>query len=104
MRGGRRFPQNDCGGPPPTRDGSPVARRIAAYGDPTCFAALPTAERPARPVFVIGCPRSGMSLFSRRLALGPDLVSIRPRGQSPWEAFTTGAVTAGGRIRSAPDM
>jgi Sulfotransferase family len=51
------------------------------------FAALPAGEAPARPVFVIGCPRSGTTLVVRALALSPELASLGTEGHALWEAF-----------------
>jgi Sulfotransferase family len=51
------------------------------------FAALPAAQAPVRPVFVIGCPRSGTTLVVRALALSSELASLGTEGHALWEAF-----------------
>lgn len=51
------------------------------------FAAMPSVRAPARPVFVIGCPRSGTSLLFQALALTSELVSLDWEGHVLWEAF-----------------
>lgn len=49
--------------------------------------ALPAAPPPTRPVFVIGCPRSGTTLLFDALARSPELASLGDEGHVLWEAF-----------------
>jgi Sulfotransferase family len=51
------------------------------------FAVLPATEAPIRPVFVIGCPRSGTTLVVRALAYSSELASLGQEGHALWEAF-----------------
>jgi len=48
---------------------------------------MPSVRAPARPVFVIGCPRSGTSLLFQALALSSELASLDWEGHVLWEAF-----------------
>jgi Sulfotransferase family len=45
------------------------------------------AEAPARPVFVIGCPRSGTTLLLRALLQSPELASVQSEGHILWDEF-----------------
>jgi hypothetical protein len=49
--------------------------------------ALPPRRLPERPIFVIGCPRSGTTLLFRLLRKLPDVVSIGTEGHALWETF-----------------
>ena len=42
---------------------------------------------PERPIFVIGCPRSGTTLLFHLLRAVPGVVSIRSEGHALWETF-----------------
>lgn len=60
---------------------------MASFVIRPAFAALPAVMAPARPVFVIGCPRSGTTIVVRALALAPELASLGGEGHALWEAF-----------------
>jgi hypothetical protein len=66
---------------------STVVRRLAGLAIRPVFAALPAAQAPPRPVFVIGCPRSGTTLVVRALAFSDELASLGTEGHALWEAF-----------------
>jgi Sulfotransferase family len=66
---------------------STLVRRMASVAIRPVFAALPAARAPARPVFVIGCPRSGTTLVVRALALSTELATLGMEGHALWEAF-----------------
>jgi hypothetical protein len=48
---------------------------------------LPPRRLPERPVFVIGCPRSGTTLLFRLLRKLPGVVSIGAEGHPLWETY-----------------
>ncbi len=48
---------------------------------------LPPRKLPPRPVFVIGCPRSGTSVLFSLLRANPALASIGQEGHVLWESF-----------------
>src|SRR5262245_3594361 len=48
---------------------------------------LPRAERPARPILVIGCPRSGTSALLQLLLRSPELRSIHTEGHILWDPY-----------------
>jgi sulfotransferase family protein len=48
---------------------------------------LPPRRLPERPIFVIGCPRSGTTLLFNLLARAPGLTSIGGEGHALWETF-----------------
>jgi hypothetical protein len=48
---------------------------------------LPPRPMPRRPIFVLGCPRSGTSLVFRLLRMAPDTSSIGTEGHVLWETF-----------------
>jgi hypothetical protein len=66
---------------------SDAIRAIAARAIRPVFAAMPAAERPLLPVFVVGCPRSGTTIVDRALAVSPELASPDIEGHVLWEAF-----------------
>lgn len=48
---------------------------------------LPPRRLPERPIFLIGCPRSGTTIFFRLLRRLPGLTSIGAEGHALWETF-----------------
>jgi hypothetical protein len=48
---------------------------------------LPPRKLPERPVFVIGCPRSGTTVVFELLRASPALASIGQEGHVLWESF-----------------
>jgi hypothetical protein len=48
---------------------------------------LPPKRLPERPVFVIGCPRSGTTVVFSLLRANPSLASIGQEGHVLWESF-----------------
>ena len=48
---------------------------------------LPPRKLPKRPVFVIGCPRSGTTVLFSLLRASPGLASIGQEGHVLWESF-----------------
>lgn len=66
--------------------GKGFVRRMGAGAIKHVVTALPAAPRPTRPVFVIGCPRSGTTLLFDALARSSELASL-DEGHVLWEAF-----------------
>jgi hypothetical protein len=66
---------------------SGVVRRTAGRAVKRLIAALPAAPPPARPVLIIGCPRSGSTLLHTILAQSSELASLGDEGYVLWEAF-----------------
>ena len=50
-------------------------------------AVLPQFEPPEKPIFLIGCPRSGTSILLRALLESPSLRSIQSEGHILWDAY-----------------
>lgn len=48
---------------------------------------LPPIEAPAKPVLVLGCPRSGTSLLYDALRLSGDVRSVQSEGHILWDEF-----------------
>jgi LPS sulfotransferase NodH len=48
---------------------------------------LPAAEPPARPVLVLGCPRSGTTALYEALRRSPELRSVQREGHILWDEF-----------------
>ena len=48
---------------------------------------LPPFRPPAKPILVLGCPRSGTSLLLEALARSPDLRSVQSEGHILWDEF-----------------
>ena len=48
---------------------------------------LPPARTPERPVFVIGCPRSGTSALLHLLVQSPELGSVHNEGHILWQPY-----------------
>jgi hypothetical protein len=61
------------------RSGPRVARPVSRV--------LPTFDPPGRPIFVLGCPRSGTSLLLQALLRSPDLRSVQSEGHILWDEF-----------------
>jgi Sulfotransferase family len=45
------------------------------------------ADAPRRPIFVIGCPRSGTTLLLQALLQSPELRSVHSEGHILWDAY-----------------
>jgi hypothetical protein len=67
--------------------GKGFVRRMGAGAIKHVVIALPAAPPPTRPVFVIGCPRSGTTLLFDALARSSELASLGDEGHVLWEAF-----------------
>jgi Sulfotransferase family len=50
-------------------------------------AVLPTFDPPEKPIFIIGCPRSGTSILLKALLESPSLGSIQSEGHILWDAY-----------------
>jgi hypothetical protein len=48
---------------------------------------LPPAPPPAKPILVIGCPRSGTTLLLQALLRSPELRSVQGEGHILWDEF-----------------
>ncbi len=48
---------------------------------------LPRLDAPARPVLVLGCPRSGTSLLFEALRRSPELRSVQSEGHILWDEY-----------------
>ena len=48
---------------------------------------LPDADPPTRPVFVLGCPRSGTSILLQALLQSRELRSVQSEGHILWDEF-----------------
>jgi hypothetical protein len=48
---------------------------------------LPPRSMPKRPIFVVGCPRSGTTILFRLLEAAPGVATIRSEGHALWETF-----------------
>lgn len=48
---------------------------------------VPTPEPPARPVFVVGCPRSGTTLLLDALRASGQLATVQSEGHILWDEF-----------------
>jgi hypothetical protein len=66
-----------------------IARRHGRRALPLLLAAplLPPRRLPERPIFVIGCPRSGTTVTFLLLRMAPGATSIRREGHVLWESF-----------------
>lgn len=66
-----------------------IARRQSKRALPLLLAApaLPPRKLPERPIFVIGCPRSGTTLAARLITLAPETASLGTEGHVFWESF-----------------
>ena len=49
--------------------------------------ALPLADPPQSPIFVIGCPRSGTTLLLDALRAGGELATVQSEGHVLWDEF-----------------
>jgi hypothetical protein len=67
--------------------GAALRYRRAAIPIALASFALPPRRLPERPIFVIGCPRSGTTLLFRLLRALPGVVSIGAEGHPLWETF-----------------
>jgi Sulfotransferase family len=50
-------------------------------------AVLPMFDPPQKPIFIIGCPRSGTSILRQALLESPSLRSIQSEGHILWDAY-----------------
>jgi hypothetical protein len=50
-------------------------------------AVLPRFPAPAKPIMLIGCPRSGTSVLLRALLAGGELKSVQSEGHILWDAY-----------------
>jgi hypothetical protein len=48
---------------------------------------LPAVPPPARPILVIGCPRSGTTMLLQALLASPELESVQSEGHILWDEF-----------------
>ena len=63
------------------------ARRTVPRVAQPLSAVLPDFPPPRRPIFVIGCPRSGTSILLRTFLESPALRSIQAEGHILWDAY-----------------
>jgi hypothetical protein len=63
-----------------------VRRSLPRVAQPLSLV-LPPARSPERPVFVIGCPRSGSSVLLRLLVQSPELRSVHNEGHILWQPY-----------------
>ena len=62
-----------------------VRRNIPRIAQP--FSVVRSADAPARPILLIGCPRSGTSILLQAFLRSPQLRSIQNEGHVLWNAF-----------------
>src|SRR5687767_3905209 len=48
---------------------------------------LPASEPPRRPIFVVGCPRSGTTLLLDALRASGELATVQSEGHILWDEF-----------------
>jgi Sulfotransferase family len=63
-----------------------VRRNVPRVAQPLSLV-LPRAAAPARPVLVIGCPRSGTSALLQVLLRSPELRSVHNEGHILWQPY-----------------
>src|SRR5215208_1631386 len=63
-----------------------VRRNIPRAAQPLSLI-LPRAEAPEKPVFVIGCPRSGTSILLHLLLQSAELRSVQSEGHILWQPY-----------------
>jgi hypothetical protein len=63
------------------------ARRLGPQAIRPLAGVLPAAPPPSRPIFLIGCPRSGTSMLFKVLKQSPELAFLKDEGHALWEAF-----------------
>jgi hypothetical protein len=63
-----------------------VRRNVPRVAQPLSLA-LPRAEAPKRPIFVIGCPRSGTSALLELLLSSPELGWLHHEGHALWDPY-----------------
>lgn len=61
-------------------------RNVPRVAQPLSLA-LPRADAPARPVLLIGCPRSGTSALLQVLLRSPELGSVHNEGHILWQPY-----------------
>jgi hypothetical protein len=61
------------------RSGPRIARPLSRV--------LPAFDAPSRPIFVLGCPRSGTTLLLQGLLQSPELRSVQSEGHILWDEF-----------------
>lgn len=79
-----------------------TARRAVARARLRATATVDAAA-PERPVFVVGCPRSGTSMLYTLLAQHPDLASTGEEGHVLWDAYQHPAKKGWGSDRATAD-
>lgn len=62
-----------------------VRRSIPRVAQPLSL--VVKADPPRRPIFVLGCPRSGTTLLLQALLQSPDLRSVHSEGHILWDAY-----------------
>jgi Sulfotransferase family len=63
-----------------------VRRNVPRVAQPLSLA-VPRAQAPERPIFVIGCPRAGTSALLQLLLRSPELRSIQNEGHILWDPY-----------------
>jgi hypothetical protein len=63
-----------------------VRRNVPRIAQPLSLV-VPRAAPPTRPIFIVGCPRSGTSILLQALRRSPQLRSVQDEGHILWQPY-----------------